>query len=149
MTLDDGFEDLEWLGRGPWESYSDRKRAAWISRFSGTVTGQYVPYAMPQEHGNKTDLRWLALRSGGVETRITPSAPCEGSATRFDPEDLFAARHTIDLVPRREVIVNLDVAQRGLGTGSCGPDTLPAYRIGGGAYSLAFEIRVGPAGVAA
>ena len=149
MTLDDGFEDLEWFGRGPWESYSDRKRAAWISRFSGTVTGQYVPYAMPQEHGNKTDLRWLALRSGDVEARFTPSAPCEGSATRFAPQDLFAARHTIDLAPRKEVIVNLDVAQRGLGTGSCGPDTLPAYRIGSGAHSLAFEVRIGPAGDAA
>ena len=51
------------------------------------------------------------------------------------------ARHTTDLTPRAEVMVNLDVAHRGLGTGSCGPDTLERYRIAAGDYRLDFEIR--------
>ncbi|HEY2658899.1 MAG TPA: glycoside hydrolase family 2 TIM barrel-domain containing protein [Caulobacteraceae bacterium] len=140
MTLPDAFEQLEWFGRGPLENYSDRKRAAWIGRFAGTVSGQYVPYVMPQEHGNRTELRQLSLAAPGIGVRFTPAAPCEGSATRFRPEDLFAATHTTDLVPRAEVIVNLDVAQRGLGTASCGPDTLDRYLIQPGDYELAFEI---------
>jgi beta-galactosidase len=142
MTLPDGFEDLAWYGRGPLDSYSDRDRAAWIGRFDGTVTGQYVPYAMPQEHGNKTGLRWIELASAGASVRFTPDTPCEGSASRFAPEDLFTARHTTDLQPRAEVIVNLDVGQRGLGTASCGPDTLERYRIEPGDHALAFEIEV-------
>jgi len=142
LTLPDDFEDLEWFGRGPLESYADRQRAARIGRFAGTVSGQYVPYVMPQEHGNKTELRWMELRSPRVAIRFTPAAPCQGSATRFTPEDLFAARHTTDLRPRAEVIVNLDVAQRGLGTGSCGPDTLERYRIGPGDHALEFGIEV-------
>ena len=76
---------------------------------------------------------------------FTPSAPCEGSATRFTPHDLFAAKHTTDLTPRREVIVNLDVGQRGLGTASCGPDTLARYRLATGDHALDFEIAVGDA----
>jgi beta-galactosidase len=40
------------------------------------------------------------------------------------------------------VRVNLDVAQRGLGTASCGPDTLERYRIGAGDHRLRFEISV-------
>jgi beta-galactosidase len=52
------------------------------------------------------------------------------------------ATHTPDLTPRREVIVNLDVRQRGLGTGSCGPDTLDRYRIGPGDHRLDFAITI-------
>ncbi|HLZ84667.1 MAG TPA: glycoside hydrolase family 2 TIM barrel-domain containing protein [Caulobacteraceae bacterium] len=141
LTLPDDFEGLEWFGRGPLDTYVDRQRAGAIGRWSGTVSGQYVPYVVPQEHGNKTGLRWMELTGGAAAVRFTPSEPCEGSATRFTPEDLFAARHTTDLAPRAEVIVNLDVRQRGLGTGSCGPDTLERYRIGAGDHELAFEIR--------
>ncbi len=145
LTLPDDFEALEWFGPGPFETYSDRRRAATVGRWSGTVSGQYVPYVLPQEHGNKTALRWIELTGDAAAVRFTPSAPCEGSATRFTPHDLFAARHTTDLTPRAEVIVNLDVGQRGLGTGSCGPDTLARYLIGPGDHALDFEIAVGDA----
>jgi beta-galactosidase len=97
---------------------------------------------VPQEHGNKTDLRWIEASSPDAAVRFTPSAPCEGSLSRFAPEDLFAAAHTTDLTPRAEVRVNLDVAQRGLGTASCGPDTLERYLIAAGDHRLSFEIAI-------
>jgi len=142
LTLPDEFEQMRWFGRGPGESYVDRKRAAWVGRFAGAITDQYVPYAMPQEHGNKTDLRWIEAASPGAAVRFTPAALCEGSLSRFAPEDLFAATHTTDLRPRNEVRVNLDVAQRGLGSASCGPDTLDRYKIGAGDHRLSFDITV-------
>jgi beta-galactosidase len=142
MTMPDAFEQLSWFGRGPLDSYADRKRAAWIGRFESTVSDQYVPYVVPQEHGNKTDLRWLRLSSAEASVRFVAAAPCEGSASRFTPKDLFSATHTTDLRPRSEVTVNLDVAQRGLGTASCGPDTLERYKIGAGDHALAFAIEI-------
>lgn len=141
ITLPDDFETLRWFGRGPLENYIDRNRASAVGHWSGTVSGQYVPYVLPQEHGNKTGLRWIELAGDIASVRFTPADLCEGSATRFTPTDVFAAAHTTDLTPRAEVIVNLDVRQRGLGTGSCGPDTLDRYRIGSGDYRLDFEIR--------
>ncbi|WP_304188289.1 beta-galactosidase small subunit, partial [Phenylobacterium aquaticum] len=142
LTLPTGFEDLAWFGKGPRETYVDRDRAAWVGRVAGTVSDQYVDYVLPQEHGNKTGLRWMELATPETAVRFVVAGQCEGSATRFAPEDLFAARHTTDLVARAEVRVNLDVRQRGLGTASCGPDTLERYRIGAGTYELDFEIRV-------
>lgn len=141
LALPTEFETLEWFGRGPLENYSDRTRATWVSRFGDTVSEQYVPYVLPQEHGNKTGLRWLALQSKNNGLLFVPENLCEGSASHFTPHDLFAAKHTTDLQPRAETFVNLDVAQRGLGTASCGPDTLPQYRIQPGEYELNFEIR--------
>ncbi len=142
LTLPADFEDLAWLGRGPRENYVDRHRAAWVGRFEGTVGGQYVPYVLPQEHGNKTRLRWIELSGPHAAVRFTPAGPCEGSASHFTPEDLFAARHTTDLTPRPEVLLNLDVAQRGLGTASCGPDTLDRYKLAAGEHRLDFEIEI-------
>jgi hypothetical protein len=142
LRLPGDFEDLAWFGPGPHETYSDRKRGAAVGLWRGTVGGQYVPYALPQEHGNHTDTRWMELAGGQARVRMTPSARCDASATRFTPEALFAARHTVDLVPEQEVVVNLDVAQRGLGTGSCGPDTLEPYRVGAGVWDLSFAINV-------
>ena len=44
--------------------------------------------------------------------------------------DLAAATHDIDVVPVAGDGHPLDAAHRGLGTASCGPDTLPEYRLG-------------------
>ena len=142
LILPEGFEEVAWFGRGPRETYCDRNRAAWVGRFEGTVSGQYVPYVLPQEHGNKTGLRWIELTGPHASVRFTPERLCEGSASHFAPEDLFAARHATDLTPRAQVRVNLDVAQRGLGTASCGPDTLERYRVAAGDHGLNFEIEV-------
>ncbi len=136
LALRAGLENLRWFGRGPLENYIDRQRTSPVNLYSDTVTGQYVPYVMPQEHGNHTDVRWLALDDGtaGLRVRAADGKPLEFSASHYTADDLFAARHTFDLKPRGEVILNLDYRQRGLGTNSCGPDTLERYRITPGRY---------------
>ncbi len=136
MSILPDFERLFWYGRGPHESYSDRKAGAPLGIYSGTVSGQYVPYVMPQEHGNKTDVRWMALESERSGILISAPLLMESSASHFTADDLFRARHTYDLVPRKETFVNLDVGQRGLGTSSCGPDTLEKYILHPGEYHL-------------
>ena len=143
FALRPGFELLRWFGRGPHESYPDRKRAAAVGLYSGTVTEQYVPYVLPQEHGNKTDVRWMSLENPGkCAVRFTAEGgSMECSAGHFTAQDLFKAKHTIDLAPRAETIVNLDYAQRGLGTGSCGPDTLEQYHIRPSTYRFNYSIR--------
>jgi beta-galactosidase len=143
MTLPAGFEEIEWFGRGPHESYCDRKAGAPVGLYRGTVAEQYVPYIMPQEHGNKTDVRWLAVGASEVGLLLAPLRPehMECSVSHFTAADLHRALHTHELRPRRETIVNLDYRQRGLGTGSCGPDTLPQYRLPAGRYRFDYRLR--------
>jgi beta-galactosidase len=142
VVLVPGLEHLEWFGRGPWENYPDRKTSAILGHYRSTVSEQYVPYIMPQEHGHKTDVRWLLLADEhGHGLRVEGDPTIEFSASHFTDADLFAAKHTIDLVPRAEVILNLDGAMRGLGTASCGPDTLEEYRLLKSVYRFAFTFR--------
>lgn len=142
FELPAGLERLSWFGRGPHESYCDRKVSALHGRYESTVDAQYVPYILPQEHGNLTDVRWLAVRDdtgAGVLFSIEGSA--EAKASHYRDAVLYAARHTTDLTRDESVHVSLDIAQRGLGGASCGPDTLPRYRVPTGAATLRYRVR--------
>jgi beta-galactosidase len=142
LVVPDAFEALEWFGRGPHESYADRCAGAPVGRYAGTVTGTYVPYVMPQEHGNLTALRWIAVRAAdGAGLLASVAGTCEGKATRYPAAELAAARHTIDVAAADRVLIHLDARQRGLGTASCGPDALPRYRVPAGVtYRLAYRL---------
>ena len=69
MEFAKDYENVRWLGRGPWENYPDRKTGADMGVWSSTVTEQYVPYVKPQENGNKEDVSWVELRPGNFEGR--------------------------------------------------------------------------------
>ena len=140
-VLPPALERLRWFGRGPFENYSDRQRAAMVDLYESTVTEQYVPYIMPQEHGNHTDVRWLSLEGGGCGLRVEADGPLEFSASHLTAQALYAAHHTYDLQPVPEVILNLDFRQRGLGTGSCGPGPLERYIIPAGRYAWNYTLR--------
>jgi beta-galactosidase len=128
LELRAGLEHLEWYGSGPHETYPDRKRAGLIARWRSTVREQYVPYIRPQENGGHADVRWLALRDEtGRGVRIGLDRPRQVSVLHYRDEDLASATHDVDLAACAETIVHLDAAHRGLGTASCGPDTLPGY----------------------
>ena len=86
-----------------------------------------MPYILPQEHGHRSDVRWLSLTDEAGFGLVVEGRPTIGfTASHFTADDLYGALHTSDLEPRAEVMLSLDHAQRGLGTASCGPDTAPA-----------------------
>lgn len=151
LSLAEGFTGLEWFGNGlptgaPHETYPDRKSAADIGRYRSTVADEYVPYILPQEHGLKTGVRRctlsrLAGRGRGASLAVGAETPFCFSASHFTPADLTAAYHTHELTPRPETVLCLDAAHRGLGTNSCGPDTLEKYRIKAGRHAWSYTLR--------
>jgi beta-galactosidase len=137
-----GFEDLTWYGTGPHETYPDRKASGLLGRWSDTVTSHIVPYVRPQETGGRADTRWLTLGDGhGRALRIELDERRQVSVSHFRAEDLATATHDVELVARPESVVHLDAAHRGVGTASCGPDTLPGYLVGPGTYSWSWTLR--------
>ena len=143
LILSPGLENLQWFGRGPWENYCDRKASAMVGLYLSTVSDQYVPYIMPQEHGHKTDVRWLTLTdSAGHGLLVRGQPTLEFNASHFSDADLYHARHTYELTPRPEIILSLDTAMRGLGTASCGPDTLEQYQLLDREYSFAYWLKI-------
>jgi beta-galactosidase len=142
LVLPGAFEKFAWFGRGPTESYCDRKSAGVLRWHHSTVADQYVPYILPQEHGNLTDVRSLKLHSKRHSVTIVASGEIEASASHYPHEQLTPAFHTYDVKPDKRTFLSLDVGQRGLGGASCGPDTLPQYLIDKKHYVLEYTLRV-------
>ncbi len=142
FTVPAGFALLRWYGRGPWENYPDRDRSALLGTWEARPDES--PYLVPQEFGLRTDCRWIELidESGHETIRIDVLEPdaMHFSATHHTAADLFAAATHTELRRRDGLVVCLDVAHRGLGTASCGPDVLPDYRIGAGRYEFAYRV---------
>ncbi len=136
-----GLEHMEWFGTGPHETYPDRRRGGIVGRWASTVGEQYVPYIRPQENGGHAAVRWLALvGDDGRGVRFTMDEQGQASATHHRAIDLATATHDVELSPRPETVVHLDALHRGIGTASCGPDTLPQYRIGPGSYRWSWSM---------
>jgi beta-galactosidase len=146
LRLPAGFERFTWLGLGPHENYRDRRSGSIVGRWTTTVDERYVPYLMPQEHGCRTAVRWCALEqvSGARPIGVVVSSDLDDlhvTASHLTTEALWAARDWTELEPIDDVAVHVDLAQRGLGTGSCGPDTLAAYRIAGGTHHWRWRLQ--------
>ncbi|MEZ5249658.1 MAG: beta-galactosidase small subunit [Ilumatobacteraceae bacterium] len=146
FELPAGFERLRWFGRGPFENYPDRNRGALLGVWEGTPDPS--PYLVPQEFGLRTDCRWFEFADGvGPDARtvrldVVQPLAMHVSATHHRVHDLYEAPTATELRRRRELVVHLDVAHRGVGTASCGPDTLPPYRLTPGVYEFAYRLTV-------
>ncbi|MFI5262764.1 MAG: beta-galactosidase domain 4-containing protein, partial [Candidatus Limnocylindrales bacterium] len=139
-----GLEHLTWFGTGPHETYPDRARGAQVGRWVSTVADQTVPYIRPQENGGHAAVRWLEVRDRDRRRglRLELDRPRQVSATHYRDADLARATHFDELTPQATTILHVDAAHRGLGTASCGPDTLPEYLMGPGRYRWVW--RLGP-----
>ncbi|WEA00617.1 glycoside hydrolase family 2 TIM barrel-domain containing protein [Mucilaginibacter sp. SJ] len=122
MVLPEGVDSLRYYGRGPTENYIDRNTASFVGNYSDNVTNQYYwGYLRPQESGNKTDVRWLELTDHhGKGLKIEGLQPLGFSALHIMAEDLDPGltkkmQHTIDVLPRKDVYLTVDLKQRGVG----------------------------------
>ena len=147
MTLPGEFTNLRWFGRGPHENYWDRKTSAAIGVYEGTVWEQYHPYVRPQETGNKTDVRWLAVSdSNGTGLMVVGMPLLSASALQIENSDLAyrpgEQRHGSDVKPRDLVTLNLDFRQMGVGgDDSWGALTRLEYTLPALPYSHRFRLR--------
>ena len=136
LNLAPAYENMAWYGRGPWENYVDRRTASFVGIWRSTVTDQFVDYVRPQDCGMKSDVRWAEFTDrNGRGVRFSASEPLFVQALHYGWEDLAYSRHIAGqrrmrtpLVPRADIVLNLDVRQTGLGGASCGPGPMWKYR---------------------
>ncbi len=158
MIMPGEFKQMTWYGRGPHESYWDRKTSAFVDVYSGSVADQYWSYIRPQENGNKTDVRWLKLSNESGKGILFHGAPLLSVSAHHNLTEDFESpgrtdgrqmdgkkavnRHSVDVVPRDMVSVNIDYKQMGVGgDDSWGAWTHEKYRLTGSVYSYWFVMR--------
>ncbi|MCR5395422.1 MAG: DUF4981 domain-containing protein [Bacteroidales bacterium] len=136
MAMPAGFEQIAYYGRGPVETYSDRKDSEFLGVYHSTVSEQFYPYIRPQENGNHVDLRWLEVRNAAQRgIRIVAAAPFSASALHYSQQSLDEGEnkrnlHSPDVDPSPLTHLCIDKAQMGLGcVNSWGAWPLPQYRL--------------------
>ena len=126
---------VQWYGRGPHESYVDRKTSAPIGLWRGPIAAQNHDYIRPQETGNKVDVRWMELSGAGRGLRVQGARPLMMNALAFPYADLD--RHapgtwkSTDVVPHGQVNLLVDATQWGVGGDTQWSEVgkpLPQYR---------------------
>ncbi|MEI6667635.1 MAG: glycoside hydrolase family 2 TIM barrel-domain containing protein [Acidobacteriota bacterium] len=142
LLMPAGFEQVTWVGPGPEETYADRNEAR-VGLHRGTVDQQWTDYSKPQENGNKTEVRWIAVANAQGTGLLAVGMPLLSAAARhYSHEDMWYAKHTYEMTKRAETYVNLDFKQMGLGgDNSWGALPHPPYQLPAKAYSYRFRLR--------
>ncbi len=132
IVMPEGNEYLEYFGKGPYESYSDKQIASRVGLFKSTVTDNFEPYVKPQENSSHCDCRRAfvgTLYGHGLEfSRFSDTDNFCFNAQHYSAEQLTQTLHDYELVPSEKTYVYADLKQHGIGSNSCGPEPSKNYR---------------------
>ena len=139
MDVPDDLDQFEWFGRGPHETYPDRKWGAEIDVYEGSVADQFVAYQPPSDNGNKTDTRWAALTNDdGVGLASFGHPEMHVNLNRY--QNLAEANHDYELKKKDKVTtIHLDHAVTGVG--GTPVETLPQYQVDVEPMTFLFGLR--------
>lgn len=136
-----GNEQVEYFGMGDHENYIDMCHHAKVGNYKTTVDDQYVPYVMPQEHGNHTKTKLLKVYNSNEMGLQFEGENFEFNTSHFTSFDLTDAKHTNELEPREETIVRIDYKVGGIGSASCGPEILKQYELNDKEVHFGFTLK--------
>ncbi len=126
FALDESFDGVTYLARCG-ESYVDMEQQFPIRKTECTVADMTEPNIRPQESGNRRECRYVTLDNGAYEVTFTAvGKPFELGIKPYTDKALLSMKHREDEV-RTGTYVTLSGIMMGIGTGSCGPATLPQY----------------------
>jgi len=147
MQLTGILNQVDWLGRGPFENYVDRKTAAFIGRYHSTVDEMYTPYVRPQENGYRTDIKWVSISNGKTTGIYFEGLPTLGfSVLNYTYDDLkgfeHGGKHGNLLQKQPFIDLNLDYLQCGVGgDNSWGAWPMEKYRIPARNYTWSYRMK--------
>ncbi|MDD4776663.1 MAG: glycoside hydrolase family 2 TIM barrel-domain containing protein [Fermentimonas sp.] len=145
-ALPSEFNEIEWYGRGPHESYDDRKESAFVGIYKGDVEDQHFSHVMPQENGNKTDVRWIKVISENCAVQINGMPLINFNIQNYSAEALNdskpSGKNPSDDPHRGDKTwINIDFRQSGMGgDNSWQPRTHREYLLDNSEYYYSFSI---------
>lgn len=143
LFLDSSFDQAEYYGIGPEESYADKCRAGWHGRFRAPVRDLHEDYIRPQENGSHADCDYVRLTGplGTLSAAAGDGQTFSFNASFYSQEELESRQHNYELEESGSTILCLDHRMAGIGSASCGPALAETYRVDADRYSFAFVIR--------
>lgn len=139
FTVNDPDTGFEYFGFGPGETYVDMHHYATCGLWASKASKEYVPYIMPQEHGNHYGTRYLKLDNG--LTFVSDKA-FEINVSQYSTEELFKKQHAAELQKDGKTHVRVDYKDSGIGSGSCGPQLMDQYKLSEEEFHFEFVLKI-------
>lgn len=139
------YDNINWYGRGPLENYIDRNYGSDAGIYSLPIDTFMEPYVVPQENGNRTDVRWMFLSAKNKEgVLVVADSLLSMSAWPYTEENIQTAKHTNKLKDAGYITLNIDLKQMGVGGNDSWSDVaapLDKYQLPAKAYRYSFYMK--------
>ena len=130
FKMDADYDQLEWYGLGPAETYCDRKKGGKIGVYTNEVKDNLALYVVPQECGNKEEVRYAKVRDHKGYGLMFSGEGMSFSALPYTPHELENAKHVYELPQVHYTVIRVSKQQMGIGgDDSWGAKTHPEYLI--------------------
>ena len=136
LFLDKSFNQVEYYGYGPGESYIDKHQATWAGIFKSKVCDMYEPYIRPQENSSHYGCRYVRIKGKKFDLLCSGTNPVTKTqkyisfnASEYTQEELWTKRHNYELEKSGYTVLCLDYQMAGVGSNSCGPALAQKYRV--------------------
>ncbi|MBE5871300.1 MAG: DUF4981 domain-containing protein [Lachnospiraceae bacterium] len=124
------YDRVEWYGNGPEETYEDRKKGAKLGIYRNRVADNMAAYLVPQECGNKTDVRYAKVTDMKGRGILFTGDNMNFSALPYTPHEIENAKHHYELPQVHYTVVRVSKQQMGVGgDDSWGAPVHPEYHI--------------------
>ena len=124
------YDRVEWYGNGPEETYEDRKEGAKLGIYKNHVMDNMAGYLVPQECGNKTDVRYGKITDRKGRGILFTGDSMSFSALPYTPHEIENAKHAYELPEVHYTVVRVSKQQMGVGgDDSWGAPVHPEYHI--------------------
>lgn len=138
FTFDQKEKEIQWLGFGPRESYSDAENGTYMDFFTKESKDMTFQYLYPQENGNHLNTHWFDLDA--KQLRFQSHDSFNFGVQTIQLENYDEAQHIHDLQETEHEFIYIDYQQHGIGSRSCGPDVRPEYELVLKKYQYDFDI---------
>jgi beta-galactosidase len=128
MQLNPELIMTEYYARGPLDNTIDRKQGADLGIYSRSVKDYHVDYVRPQTSGDRQDVRWVTFYgANGDGIKVETEGQVNMTIDNYTDAYMHNYLHQWQMDASNDVFVNFDVAQLGVGNGSCGAGVLSKY----------------------
>jgi len=122
------YSQVSWYGKGFGSSYVDRSEGMKTGIYSGDVESLFINYPVPQENGNRSEVRWMEMVDKDDKgINVSGDQLLNFSVRKYSTEKLTKARHPFELKELPFSVLNIDMEQGPIGNRSCGPEALEKY----------------------
>ena len=144
VLLNKQLNQITYLGRGPMENYSDRKRGFDVGLYSSSILKQLTPYEKPMDCGNHEDVRWAKIfQQNGAAIRVTADKELmQITALPYSDEEMERTEYKIDLPQISHTVLCISHKTLGVGSAGCGPKPLDQYLVYAGPASFSYTLKI-------